>query len=191
MKITGGIFRGTKLFFPPPKDTTIRPLRTRIRKALFDILGDDLTGIKVLDLFAGTGALGFEALSRGAELAVFVDSHELSINLIKKNAEKLKVKEKVLIFKLILPEGVSKLSCLIPNISFDLIFITPPYKANLGLKTLESICKHKNLIDAQTFVIVEEHTEVVLPEKFDFFVLSDKRTYGETTLYFYTVSKEN
>lgn len=188
MKITGGIFRGTKLFSPPQKDTTIRPLRTRIRKALFDILGEELTGLRVLDLFAGTGALGFEAISRGAELVVFVDSSDLSIHLIKRNADKLGVRDKVLIFKLSLPNGLTKLISLLTDTSFELIFVTPPYKTDLALKTVRAIGKHKNLLKVGGFVIVEEHTEVSMPEQIDLLTLSDRRTYGETTLYFYTLS---
>lgn len=188
MKITGGIFKGVKLFSPPQKNGTIRPLRTRIRKALFDILGEDLTGLKVLDLFAGTGALGFEAISRGAELAVFVDSSDLSINLIKRNAYKLGVRDKVLVFKLSLPNGLTKLVSSLPDVSFDLIFVTPPYKTDLALKTVKAICKNKNLIKVEGFVIVEEHTEVSMPDQIDLLTLTDKRTYGETTLHFYNLS---
>lgn len=188
MKITGGIFRGVKLFSPPQRNTTIRPLRTRIRKALFDILGEDLTGLRVLDLFAGTGALGFEAISRGAELAVFVDSSDLSINLIKRNADKLGVKDKILVFKLSLPEGLSKLIASLSDISFDLIFVTPPYKTDLALRTVKALGKHKNLLKVGGFVIVEEHTEISMPNQIDLLTLSDRRTYGETTLYFYTLS---
>ncbi|WP_022855229.1 16S rRNA (guanine(966)-N(2))-methyltransferase RsmD [Thermodesulfobacterium thermophilum] len=183
MKITGGYLKGQKLFLPPPKDLSIRPLRSRIRKSLFDLLGQDLSGSKVLDLFSGTGALGIEALSRGADLVFFVDFSDLSLSLIRKNLEKLKLTEKALVLKLKLPEGLSKLSQAYLNIKFDLVFITPPYKTGLSLKTLKAL--PTEILDQEAIIMVEEATGIPLPEKTDQFVLIKVKTYGETTLYFY------
>ena len=89
MQITGGFLKGRKLVCPSKDLDFIRPLRTRIRKALFDILGQNLSDLKVLDLFAGTGALGIEAISRGASFAVFVDNSPISISIIKKTLKDL------------------------------------------------------------------------------------------------------
>lgn len=185
MQITGGFLKGRKLYSPPKYLTCIRPLRTRIRKALFDILGQELFNLKVLDLFAGTGALGIEALSRGASFVVFVDNSPLSISIIKKNLEKFSLQDKAKIFKLELPKGLNFLLRNFQNF-FDLIFITPPYEKGLGLKTIQNL--PKSLLQENAIVIVEEKKGVELPEKISDFEIIEKRNYGETTLHIYKVS---
>ncbi|MFN3505798.1 MAG: RsmD family RNA methyltransferase, partial [Caldimicrobium sp.] len=127
MRITGGTLKGKPLITPSKKEISIRPLRSRIRKALFDVIGNNLSGFWVLDLFAGTGALGIEALSRGALFVVFVDYSPLSLHIIRKNLEKLGLNEKAKILKLKLPEELNKIPALIKSNyeKFDLIFITP------------------------------------------------------------------
>lgn len=185
MQITGGFLKGRKLYCPPKDLDLIRPLRTRIRKALFDVLGQDLLNLKVLDLFAGTGALGIEALSRGADFAVFVDSSSISINIIKKNLEKFNLMDKAKIFKLDLPKGLKILAKNFQNF-FDIIFITPPYGKGLALKTLQNF--PETLLQNEALIIAEERTGVELPEKIANLSLLQKRSYGETTLYIYKVS---
>ena len=181
MKITGGYLKGQTLFTPTSKE--IRPLRTKIRKSLFDIIGHDLTGFKILDLFCGTGALGIEALSRGAEFVVFVDASEKSQKLVLKNLAKFKLLEKARFYKKPLPQFLSVLAK--KQLVFDLIFITPPYLKGLSLKTLENI--PKAILHPSTIIIVEEHTQVSLPEKTEIFNLFKKKIYGETSLWFYSL----
>lgn len=186
MRITGGFLKGLKLYGPSSKSLEIRPLRSRIRKTLFDLLGNDLFGYRVLDLFAGTGALGIEALSRGAEFVVFVDVNFESIKIIQKNLEKTGLKEKAKIFKLKLPEGLKKLIKVV-EFSFNLVFITPPYsislKESLALKTLKKF--PKEILFKKAFLVIEEKTGLELPKEVNFFQLLEKRIYGETTLWFY------
>lgn len=185
MQITGGFLKGRKLYCPPKDLDLIRPLRTRIRKALFDILGQDLPDFKVLDLFAGTGALGIEAISRGASFAVFVDNSPISISIIKKNLKKFNLLDRAQVFKLELPRGLKILSKKFHNF-FDLVFITPPYEKGLALKTMKNF--PENLLKKSVLIIVEERTGIELPEKINNFNLLQKRHYGETTLYIYQVS---
>ncbi len=186
MKITGGFLKGFKLYGPSSKSLEIRPLRGRIRKALFDLLGQELLGYRVLDLFAGTGALGIEALSRGAEFAVFVDISLESIKIIKKNLEKTGLILKAKILKLKLPEKLDTLTKFWKNF-FNLVFITPPYsfslEKSLGLKTLKSF--PQELLSEKVLIVIEEKTGVELPEKVGTFNFLRKKTYGETTLWFY------
>ncbi|MFN3567887.1 MAG: 16S rRNA (guanine(966)-N(2))-methyltransferase RsmD [Caldimicrobium sp.] len=184
MRITGGTLKGRALITPPKKEISIRPLRSRIRKALFDVLGGKLTGFWVLDLFAGTGALGIEALSRGALLAVFVDNNPISLNIIQKNLEKLGLKDKAKILKLTLPEDLNKISVLVENYhkKFDLIFITPPYEKGLAEKTLQRL--PPNLYKESTTIVVEENSKISLNIPTARFICEKKKTYGETTLYF-------
>jgi len=182
LKITGGSLKGQRLFTPSSKE--IRPLRSRIRKALFDILGQKCTGFKVLDLFSGTGALGIEALSRGAEFVIFVDSSEKSKRLVLKNLEKLGLLEKARFYKKKLPSGLKELSGL-HSYTFDLIFITPPYLKGLALKTLETL--PPLFLSPETVVVAEEHSRVELPEMINQLKLFKKKEYGETALWFYSL----
>jgi len=182
LKITGGSLKGQRLYTPASKE--IRPLRSRIRKALFDTLGQECIGLKVFDLFAGTGALGIEALSRGAEFVVFVDSSEESKKLILKNLEKFKLLERAKVYKKRLPTGLKELAELHPY-SFDLIFITPPYLKGLALKTLEAL--PSVFLSPETVVVVEEHSKVELPDRANQLRLFKKKEYGETALWFYSL----
>jgi 16S rRNA (guanine966-N2)-methyltransferase len=196
LKITGGFLKGRNLCCPPASALEIRPLRTRIRKALFDILGDDLSGLRVLDLFSGTGALGIEALSRGAEFVLFVDSNKKSIELIKKNLERFNLLDKAMILQIALPQGLKKIKERIfflkkgedqqkESLHFDLVFITPPYRTGLSLKTLENL--PTEILNPKALIVVEEESGVDLPDEVAQFELEDKRAYGETTLYFYRI----
>lgn len=186
MKISGGILRGRRIFSPPEDSQEIRPLRGRIRKALFDMLADDMSGWKVLDLFAGTGALGIECISRGAELAVFVDSSPLSISLIKRNLKHLEIEDKAKVFEAKLP-GFLKKPILKSFSPFDLVFITPPYKKKLAVKTLEKLSE--DLLDKDAIIILEEHEEIEIPERVGEYILVKSRNYGETSIYFFKPSK--
>ncbi len=122
MKIGGGEARGRKLFVP--KDRRVRPTSDRVRMAVFNILGP-VDGFHVLDLFAGTGALGLEALSRGAAQALFVDRHPASCELVRRNVELLNVGERARIRK---DDAFRALRwAASENESFDLVFIDPPY----------------------------------------------------------------
>ena len=196
MKITGGFLKGRNLYCPPASALEIRPLRTRIRKALFDILGDDLSGLRVLDLFSGTGALGIEALSRGAEFVLFVDSNKKSIELIKKNLERFNLLDKAMILQITLPQGLKKIKertlflkryekSQKENPSYDLVFITPPYRTGLSLKTLENLSTE--ILNPKALIVVEEESGVDLPDEVAQFELEDKRAYGETTFNFYRI----
>jgi len=188
LQITGGKFKGLKLFTPPQKSLEIRPLRSRVRKALFDTLGNHLEGLKVLDLFAGTGALGLEALSRGAKVVVFVDGSPLSLEIIRKNLQKINPQEEVRLFQMKLPEGLPSLSRAL-NLKFDLIFITPPYGKGLSLKTLTSL--PESLLAEEARVIVEEKSSLPLPEKVKNLFLIKRKVYGETALHFYLYQGES
>src|SRR5665648_882230 len=87
MRIISGWAKGRKLFTPPARETIIRPTSDRAREALFNIIGGQVQGASVLDLFAGTGALGIEALSRGAKNVCFVDFHPQALDLIRRNIQ--------------------------------------------------------------------------------------------------------
>ncbi len=145
MRIIGGTAKGRRLQ-TPPKSTAkrtgrpvIRPTADRAREALFSIIGSEVENGEVLDLFAGTGALGLEALSRGARSAVFVDKNSQSIKLIQKNIELCGFSDKSSVIKRDLAKSLSFLEKILPGKEFSLIFIDPPYKKGLSLNMIKEL----------------------------------------------------
>lgn len=189
MRIISGSQKGRKLFSPPPHEKSIRPTSDRAREALFSILGERVQNARVLDLFAGTGALGLEAFSRKAALVVFVDNDRLALELIKKNVllclsgytgtGELRVIQhdlgKGLPLKKLPPEAAS---------GFNLIFADPPYAKNISLSVLDSLNK-SNLLTEDGMLIMEERFDVTLPSQLSQLRLVDRRVYGENAFWLY------
>lgn len=189
MRITGGTVRGRRLT-TPSSSALIRPTSDRVREAIFSILADRIQGSLVLDLFAGTGALGIEALSRGARHAVFVDQSKDAAGLIRANLLNC-FQQPAASFTSLNLASKSALSKLKNNlaqpVTFELIFMDPPYKKDLAEPLLQQIQKTK-LLASTGLLIVEEHRRVVLPDAVGLLQLSDRRTYGETGIWIYTYS---
>src|SRR5256714_7317285 len=156
MRIVGGRLRGRAL--AAPKSQAIRPTADRLRESLFNILihrrGDPVTGARVLDLFAGTGALGFEALSRGAAFALFLDDGAEARALLRQNVEALGLAAITRIFR----RDATKLGPVYPVEPFSLVFLDPPYGKRLAEKALASAREGGWLAD-QALTIVEETAE--------------------------------
>lgn len=186
MRIISGQAKGRKLFPPPGQSKEIRPTSDRAREALFSILGSRIKNSLVLDLFAGTGALGCEALSRGAESVTFVDLNKQALTLIKKNIP-------------LIPEGVRRSTVIqhdlrrsLPfpavttpdNAPFDLIFADPPYQKGLTEKILFFLDK-STVLSQKVLIIVEEIKGVDLDIKLDELTLDKKRCYGDTCFHFF------
>lgn len=189
MRIISGSARGRRLVAPPAKDNAIRPTADRAREALFSILGQRVQNSAVLDLFAGTGALGLEAFSRGASRVVFVDKGHTSLTVLKKNVSifpdiHLQNREIIIIkddlqrpsFIKKFPENTGS--------QFDLILADPPYGKNLSLPVLQYICD-QNLLKDDGLLVIEERHNIVLPETLSYLELTNRRTYGETGFSFY------
>ena len=191
MKIIGGFAKGRKLIGPPGRTDFIRPTSERAREALFNILGVLVQDALVLDLFAGTGALGLESLSRGARHIVFVDNDRRAIDIIKKN------------ISLCLPDlpwsadqqgrSVTPVTVLkrnlkkkyqLMNSDFDLIFVDPPYSKGLALHCLKRLVDSP-VVAQKALIIVEERSNEKLPKIVDPFILADQRRYGDTAFWFY------
>ena len=189
MRIISGTARGRKLSTPPQKAHSIRPTADRAREALFNILGQRVKNAQVLDLFAGTGALGLEALSRGAERVVLVDKDHLSLNIITKNVSIFPPEylnsQKIIIIKddLQRPSFIKKLPKLISP-QFDLIFADPPYDKDLS-KTILHFIDDQKILKAGGLIVIEERHNITLPTKLTSIELIDKRKYGETGFSFY------
>ena len=179
IRVIGGTFRGRKL--KAPKGLTTRPVMARVREALFTILGD-IGGFRVLDLYAGTGAVGIEALSRGAGSAVFVESANLQCSVIRENLRTLGVETEV-----IRSDAVNILKVFgAEQRTFDFIFADPPYEKGLGMKALQAVCEMNVLSENGIMVLSVRKTEV-FPEEVSSCRQIFNRRYGDTRLIIYAL----
>lgn len=191
MRIISGSAKGRKLF-TPSGSKAIRPTSDRAREALFNIIGNRVVGCCVLDLFAGTGAFGCEALSRGAAEATFVDKARVALGLIEKNIALIpEGTEKSTIIKSDLSKGMPA-TCIsrLGDSRFDLIFADPPYMTDLSLEILSSL-DNSVVLSADPLIIIEERKNFEPPTQLKRLHLSDKRNYGETSFYFYNLQLDN
>lgn len=176
MRVIAGDFRGTRLY--APSGNAIRPTADRLRESIFNIIGPRIRGTSVLDLYAGTGALGIEALSRGAKRAVFIDSDPRSLALIRRNIAKVKAGNRATVMAW---DIARNLQCLRHQGAWDFIFMDPPYHQRLIQRTLE------NLAAAQTvfkIAVAEHEVEEDLEDRPAGYLLEDQRTYGKTLVSF-------
>lgn len=180
MRVIGGAAKGRRLL--APKGQTVRPTADRVKESLFNILPRDLSGMKLLDLYAGTGNLSIEALSRGADHAVLVDSSERAAAAISENLRRLGFKERTEVW--VMPVTRSLRSLARRNESFDYIFLDPPYDRGLAGGTLEIIAQCNLLRDSGTLVVEHSTRETVKPF-YGSLRLHDQRRYGDTLLSFY------
>jgi len=188
MRITGGGERGRKLSLI--KGVNIRPTSDRVRSSIFNILGQTLTGFSVLDLFAGTGSLGIESLSRGATRAVFVDNSREAISLIKKNLAICTYEKLSSVLKKHLPDGLNHLSSEGLN-KFDIIFIDPPYGKGYIKPTIDKLYTN-NLFHTSSTIVVETSTNDtdILPDYIRNLQLKLSRSYGMTLIGMYIYNEK-
>ena len=182
MRIIGGLARGTKLFTLEGANT--RPTLDRVRESLFNIIQSDVQQSTFLDLFSGSGAVGLEAISRGAKKAILCDKSKDAMKIIKRNVEKVHFEEQVELFnlpfeKLLNNEIKEKL---------DIIYIDPPYKTDFAYKAIE-IMLEKDLLNEDSLIIVEtDNPEKIVEQlnKLDVEII-DERKYGRACLIFVKV----
>ena len=180
MRIVGGAFRGRTL--AAPKSPGIRPTADRLRESIFNILthayGDPVTGARVLDLFAGTGALGLEALSRGAAFVLFVDDGAEGRALMRQNVETLGAAGVTRIFR----RDATKLGPAHPLAPFSLVFLDPPYGKGLAEKALIS-ARDGGWLTPDALIVVEESKTAAFktPEGFSEI---ERRPYDDTEFVF-------
>lgn len=189
MRIISGTARGRKLAAPAGNALTIRPTSDRAREALFNIIGDRVRQAHVLDLFAGTGAIGLEAFSRKARSVIFVDNDISALKLLKKNIllchKGYTGNCDILVIKHDLAHNLPTIK--IPgqlSSVFDLIFADPPYSKNLSITTL-NLLNSSNLLSPTGLLVIEERFDIHLPSSFSHIEQVDRRTYGEAAFSFY------
>ena len=180
MREVGGRLRSRPL--AGPKSDAVRPTSDRLREALFNILihayGDPVSGARVLDLFAGTGALGIEAVSRGAAHALFVDEGVEARALLRQNIETLGLGGVTRIFR----RDATRLGAALPLEPFSLVFLDPPYGKGLADKALAS-AREGGWLKPQALVVVEEAADAAFAAPQGFAEL-ERRTYDDTEFVF-------
>jgi 16S rRNA (guanine966-N2)-methyltransferase len=169
VRIVAGAWRGRQI--QAPDDDHVRPTGDRVREAWMSILGSAIPGARVLDLYAGSGALGLEALSRGAASADFVDNSPPSLAAIRENAAALGAGDRAIVHR---ADAMSYAAGLEPG-RFDVAFADPPYGQSLATKIAELWLKHP----FATVVGIEHHRDERLPDA------GDRRRYGDTVITFY------
>jgi 16S rRNA (guanine966-N2)-methyltransferase len=187
MRITGGSAKGRHLIGPKAGWRFIRPTGDRVREALFNILGDEMVDSTVLDLYAGTGALGLEALSRGAETAIFVDQSRQALELIHGNLTNCFPTARASLQQLNLSQedSLKRLTKKMPaQLLFDIIFLDPPYEKKLAEKTLAMV-ERGALLKDNGLVVAEERASEQLAEQYGTLTLASHRSYGETGIWLY------
>jgi 16S rRNA (guanine966-N2)-methyltransferase len=162
----------------------IRPTADRAREALFNIIGKEVENAVVLDLYAGTGALGLEALSRTAERAVFVDNSLQAVKIINKNIELCGFSARALVVRSDLSKGLAFLGKKLPGITFSIVFVDPPYGKGFSAEVLHELTD-SDLLFPEALVVVEENVFADLGAKVARLTLIDQRRYGETGFWFY------
>ncbi len=180
MRIVGGRLGGRTL--AAPKSQNVRPTSDRLRESLFNILAhgydDAIAGARVLDLFAGTGALGLEAVSRGAAFALFIDDGTEARALIRQNVEALGLGGITRIFR----RDATRLGAVHPNEPFGLVFLDPPYRKGLAEKSLASL-RDGGWLAPEALVIVEEAADTRFAAP-DGFVETERRRYDDSEFTF-------
>lgn len=186
MRVIGGIFKGRKL--KSFKGRAIRPTSDMVREAVFSILGSvqgfEFTGSKALDLFAGTGAMGIEAMSRGGKFAVFVDDSKESTALISKNLEACGIEASATIVKKDALSAISHFSR--QGEKFDLVFIDPPYVGTLLADAMNAITS-AGILNDKAVVVAETSKRTPLKEAPSGLQTLVEKRYGDTLIYIFSL----
>jgi 16S rRNA (guanine966-N2)-methyltransferase len=176
MRITGGIARGRKL--KAPAGSKVRPTSDKVKQALFNILGERVAGAAVLDLFAGAGSIGLEALSRGAAVVSFVDESRESLAAIRRNSEMLDLADRV---RIVASKAESFLKK--PSGPYDIVFLDPPYRTEAAPLLMQ--ISRSRILAPGAVVIAEHFKKRPLPERAEALERFREALYGDTMLSFY------
>lgn len=184
MRVITGFAKGRKL--AAPKGIHTRPTTDRVKEALFNILGDRVVDAKVLDLFAGTGALAIEALSRGALQAILLDNDVQAIRTIQQNLALTGMLPKAQLIRQDVWQFIKGQQPFPPV--FDIIFLDPPYEKGFEVRAMELITQPCWLSEAGV-IVVETSKKTVMPLRAGIFRLCRQEKYGDTCLNFYTIAE--
>ena len=186
MRIISGTSKGRKL--ATPKNLSLRPTSDRVKESIFNILRGQIAGGMVLDLFAGTGNLGIEALSRGAKKVIFVEKGRYALRLIQRNLAQFGLEDR----SEILPIDANRAIGILKQRgkTFDLIFVDPPYKKGLIERTLTRLICHP-IYHRDSILVIEHHRRELLPPAIHGWNLIRQRQMGETVISFLTPQQDD
>ncbi len=180
MRIIAGRYKGRVL--KAPKGRLVRPTSERVREAIFSVLGMRVEGSNVLDLFAGSGALGLEALSRGATFVVFVERSARVVGLIKSNIATLNARESAEVWCMDVRNALKNLPK--KGYTFDIVFLDPPYRRGIPEKILNMLGEGR-LLAREAMVVVEHEADCEMRVGYGCLVLFSRKNYGDTSVSFY------
>lgn len=179
LRIIAGTARGIRIQ-SVPGDTT-RPITDRVKESLFNIIGQDIHDSSFLDLFAGTGSVGIEALSRGASAVTFLDQNSKPITTIKNNLKLTRLEKNAQVFQTDAFQYLTRQA----GTHFDYIYIAPPQYQQLWLRALQLVDQNPGWLSADGWLIVQIHPVELEEVKLLHLVEFDRRKYGSTLLLFY------
>lgn len=179
LRVISGSARGRRLR-SVPGDTT-RPITDRTKESLFNILGADISGASLLDLFGGTGAVGIEALSRGGAFVRFIDQNRQAVQTIHANLETTQLKAKAEVLRMDAFQFLQQP----PDRRFDYVYIAPPQYKDMWAKAMRLLDAHIAWLEPDAWVIAQIHPVEYIRLALEHFVEFDQRKYGSTLLVFY------
>lgn len=186
MRVIAGLLKGRRLERIDTSD--IRPTSDMVKESLFSILSDKVINCSFLDLFAGSGSIGIEAYSRGADEVVFIDSSSESIKVLKRNLNKTDLKEGIEVYNTEYSNAINKLGS--RSRKFDIIFIDPPYNKCIPVEAMKKIYEN-NVLHNNGIIVVEHDIRDSMPEKVNSFILYKRKKYGNTQLSFYMSNEDD
>lgn len=180
MRVISGSVRGRNLKAVPGMNT--RPTTDKVKEAIFSMIGPYFQSGMVLDLFAGAGGLGIEAISRGIERGIFIDIERASVDIIKQNLQSTGLMEQAEVYRNSAEQALKVLHR--RELKFDLIFVDPPYRMK-KMDELLLVIEERNLLAAGAKVVLEHDARTLYAEQFGGFIRIRKADYGETTISIY------
>lgn len=186
MRVISGTAKGKRLKAPPGNDT--RPITDMIKEALFNVLGQNVQGAKFLDLFAGSGSVGIEALSRGAQQVIFVDNSLASVKTIRDNLEHCQFTEDYMIFKNDVIAAAIHLAK--KNTLFDYIYIDPPFTQESLFPRIMKVMDEKTILKREGMLIIRTPRKMEMPDDLAKIQRLRYNHYGESTLHYYKLFEE-
>jgi len=185
VRVIAGRLRGSVIRVPAAG--AVRPTYDRVRESVFSIIDPLLAGAAVLDLFAGSGSLGIESLSRGADRATFVESNRRVLSVVRENVKRLALAGQC---RFIGGDALTVLKRAMPGGPFDIAFVDPPYSSGLALRALELLAAEGHLAD-EAIVVVERASADTLPAVVGKLGLFRSKRYGSTAVDFYETRAES